>query len=444
MGYGPPRYPQGGYGNNFNADEPGVPGEEGSHPPLPPGPDNSNESMASQQGNWNHQPVQFSIGSRMPGFNPIPPQINNGKKNKKKKNKEAQKLAAEASSFPDSIPTPPGPPPPQSNSNNSEAQNSNKFGSVAPQDWPESLKNYVAKCFGKCKSDLDKDQVEIILKGKITTAATNGSLWTKNWDEEPLPVTLLSAPLGANASPSKRGKYSFPLRGGRGGFSKKGFGRGGRYDEDSSSDESSSNSRGGGKNRKKSKQPNFGDNPNKIPLGRKGLKTKFGKVPYFYSDGSMTLDKDLATQERKQKRAARFQRGEKPVKSAPLNLIASLNNQLLGDFEETTLQWEGLHLVGTSTDLEKRFFRLTSAPEVSQIRPLEILKKSLELVVNKWKKAQDYHYACDQLKSIRQDLTVSTYLVKTVKTKVYTYFAFLFSLKLRNETFYRKMLLLLQ
>ena len=451
MGYGPPRgYPQsdfgGDFGNNFSADEPAAPGEEQEDPsnlPLPPG-DAPQPLMNNQQnhpGNWNnHPPVQF----RMPGFNPIPPQLQSGggnnKKKNKKKNKEAQKLAEKASTCPDSIPTPPGPAPP-SNENNGASTSSNNTNNptdVSADSWPESLKGYVGKCFSACKSELDKNQVEIILKGKITTAANNGTLWKKDWDSEPLPVTL-SAPfgLGGNASPAsppKRGKFSFPLRGGgRGGFgSHRGlYSR--RGDDDSSSDESSGGrgSSSSSRNRKKSSknQPNFGDNPNKIPLGQRigsksggsnkkglgsGLKSKAGKfkageVPYFYTDGGrMTLDKDLATQERKQKRAARFNREKVPKRSAPMNLTASLNNQLLGDaFEENTLQWEGLHIIGTCTDLEKRFFRLTAAPEISQIRPPEVLTKSLALVTRKWSKDQDYHYACDQLKSIRQDLTVS-------------------------------------
>lgn len=46
------------------------------------------------------------------------------------------------------------------------------------------------------------------------------------------------------------------------------------------------------------------------------------------------------------------------------------------------------------------------APEAWQVRPPAILKKSLAMVMDDWKTKADYRYACEQMKSIRQDLTV--------------------------------------
>lgn len=63
-------------------------------------------------------------------------------------------------------------------------------------------------------------------------------------------------------------------------------------------------------------------------------------------------------------------------------------------------------IVGTCQTLEKNYFRLTAPPPPNVVRPLDILEKALDLVRQKWKTDHNYRYACDQLKSIRQDLTV--------------------------------------
>ena len=63
-------------------------------------------------------------------------------------------------------------------------------------------------------------------------------------------------------------------------------------------------------------------------------------------------------------------------------------------------------VVGRCQDLEKRYFRLTSAPNPDTVRPLPVLERTLDLLKKKWIREGNYSYICDQFKSLRQDLTV--------------------------------------
>ncbi|TPP55764.1 Leukocyte receptor cluster [Fasciola gigantica] len=90
--------------------------------------------------------------------------------------------------------------------------------------------------------------------------------------------------------------------------------------------------------------------------------------------------------------------------------IARTTSQLLlnmfDERDELSTDFESFQIVGTMQELEKRYLRLTRAPEPSEVRPLSILKLSLEHVKQKWTSKTDYHWVCEQFKSIRQDLIV--------------------------------------
>lgn len=76
-------------------------------------------------------------------------------------------------------------------------------------DWPDCLTNYVKRCYEKCKTAMDKNYVEIIIKGKITRASYDGSLWEKNWDREPLPSLYYSERMTVPVKPMNRNKLCF-------------------------------------------------------------------------------------------------------------------------------------------------------------------------------------------------------------------------------------------
>lgn len=70
------------------------------------------------------------------------------------------------------------------------------------------------------------------------------------------------------------------------------------------------------------------------------------------------------------------------------------------------IDWDKDTVVGLSTKLEKPYLRLTSAPDPRNVRTLQTLMQTLDLLKKKWRTEANYGYICDQFKSMRQDLTV--------------------------------------
>ena len=65
------------------------------------------------------------------------------------------------------------------------------------------------------------------------------------------------------------------------------------------------------------------------------------------------------------------------------------------------------HVVGTCQALEKDYLRLTSAPDAATVRPERVLRAALQRLKERWRGGRvEYAWACNQLKAIRQDLTV--------------------------------------
>lgn len=66
----------------------------------------------------------------------------------------------------------------------------------------------------------------------------------------------------------------------------------------------------------------------------------------------------------------------------------------------------GAGFVGINRTIEKQYLRLTTFPKAQDVRPLEVLKMSLKHIKEQYIKNEDFDWANEQLKSVRQDITV--------------------------------------
>ena len=119
--------------------------------------------------------------------------------------------------------------------------------------------------------------------------------------------------------------------------------------------------------------------------------------------------KSAADREREQQqqlqREQRLQRFARASRGPKACFEWSEPGETHGDADEFDM--DALTVRGTCTDLEKEYFRLTSAPDPSTVRPEPVLIQSLNHLKQRWKDGgAEYLWICSQLKAVRQDLTV--------------------------------------
>ena len=75
--------------------------------------------------------------------------------------------------------------------------------------------------------------------------------------------------------------------------------------------------------------------------------------------------------------------------------------------ENVDIDWDAFAIKGSCQELEKSYFRLTSAPDPKTVRPKNVLQKALKRLVNLLANGEvTYFYALDQFKGMRQDCVV--------------------------------------
>ncbi|KAL3427316.1 ganp nin1 mts3 eif-3 p25 family protein [Phlyctema vagabunda] len=244
--------------------------------------------------------------------------------------------------------------------------------------WPEPVRDYVRRSFDNSTllPDVTRAEMEAKLKQTISEATDNDALHTIDWVKLPLPQELIRA---ERQAAWQRGSVNFPQTGN--GFNdhsvskkRKSQDMGGGDDENSSSTSTppwrNTNNRPGLEDRVSHQSP---------------AKERLNKRQQLHQEDKGTSK----SQKNLEKRQQRFNGGYKSTyKQSPEPEPSS------GP------------VVGTCEVLEKKYFRLTSAPIPSHVRPERILRQTLEFLKKKWKKEQSYPYICDQFKSMRQDLTV--------------------------------------
>nr|CAH8871068.1 unnamed protein product [Trichobilharzia regenti] len=255
----------------------------------------------------------------------------------------------------------------------------------AKEQWSDELKEYVQRAFCSIDTSEEKDQMERILKEKLEYIFRNNI--KVDWKTENIPTIPSRAIASFRKSFGIRpNSVNRPLPDTRG---KSKSGQRKRGGTQSSADSSA--------------DFNISSQDRTVSRGR-------GRGNWRGKHGSATSKHTTQTESRLSQRASRFKDHLPEPHAVGSGSIARTTSQLLSTYtdehDDLIADFGSCQIVGTMQEVEKQFLRLTRAPDPSEVRPLSVLKVSLENVREKWQSNADYSWACEQFKSIRQDLIV--------------------------------------